>query len=90
MMQIRQGSPLGNLTINIAAAGYSVRVVEANLGQGLASTTGPIAALIGYELGGVSGTAAGVLLDQTVKTGIKAVRKIIYGTKSNVITRYCC
>lgn len=76
MMQIRQGSPLGNLIANIAAAGYSVTGGRGNLGQGLASTTGPVAALIGYELGGVSGAAAGVLLDQTVKTGIKAVQEL--------------
>lgn len=76
LMQIRQGSPLGNLIANIAAAGYSVTGGRGNLGQGVASTTGPIAALIGYELGGVGGAAAGILLDQTVKTGIKAVQEL--------------
>lgn len=76
LTQIRQGSPLGNLIANIAAAGYSMTGGRGNLGQGLANTTGPIAAVVGYNVGGLTGMGAALLLDQGVKTGIKAVQEL--------------
>lgn len=76
LIQIRKGSPIGNLIANIAAAGASVTGGRSNFGQGLSSATGATAALIGYELGGFTGATIGILLDQGIKTGIKAVQEL--------------
>lgn len=78
LRQINDGTPIGNLIGNIAAAGFSFTGGRNTFGQGVASAAGGAAALIGAKLADdpMTGAAIGLLLEQTATTGVKYIREM--------------
>ena len=75
-MQIREGTPIGNLIGNIAKAGFSLTGGQSVTGKGIAGATGGLAALGGFAAAGPEGAALAILLEQGATTGLRYVREM--------------
>lgn len=76
LREIREGTPIGNLIANISQAGWSLTGGRNVFGGGVAGATGLASAGLGFSLGGPMGAAIAALTEQSVTTGIKAVREM--------------